>query len=128
MTDLVPDYARNIRLIGQSDQGGRSDVVQLVVHRGFAYIGQFMPEGFSIVDVRDPRRPGPAVFIPAPPSTWNNHLQTHDDLLFLVHAKNLFADPAFADEHAYYGRAVGDTLAVSTPSHSARLERRPRRL
>ena len=35
----TPEYSRNMRLIGHSDQGGRPDGVQLMVHRGFAYIG-----------------------------------------------------------------------------------------
>ncbi len=120
MTDLVPDYARNMRLIGHSEQAGRSDGVQLMVHRGYAYIGQFVSEGFSIVDVRNPRRPRDVGIVPAPPNTWNNHLQAHDDLLLVVHAKNLFADPAFADEHAYYGASVGETLAAATPERKAR--------
>jgi hypothetical protein len=33
-----PDQARNLRLIGHSDQGGRPDGVQLMVHRGHAYV------------------------------------------------------------------------------------------
>ncbi|MCB8877022.1 LVIVD repeat-containing protein [Acidisoma silvae] len=120
MTDLVPDYARNMRLIGHSDQAGRSDGVQLMVHRGYAYIGQFVSEGFSIVDVRDPRRPRDIGLVKAPPNTWNNHLQAHDDLLLVVHAKNLFADAAFADEHAYYGGSVAETLAAAQPAKPAR--------
>jgi len=120
MTDLVPDYARNMRLIGHSDQAGRSDGVQLMVHRGFAYIGQFVSEGFSIVDVRDPRHPRAVGFVAAPPNTWNNHLQAHEDLLLVVHAKNLFADPAFADERAYYGGSVTDTLAAAAPRERKR--------
>ena len=35
----MPDYAHAMRLIGHSDQGGRADGVQIMVHRGFAYIG-----------------------------------------------------------------------------------------
>jgi hypothetical protein len=48
-----------MRLIGHSDQGGRPDGVQLMVHRGFAYIGHMVSQGFSIVDVRDPKNPKP---------------------------------------------------------------------
>ena len=33
----TPDHARNMRLIGYSDQGGRPDGVQLMVERGYAY-------------------------------------------------------------------------------------------
>ena len=31
-----PDYARNMRLLGYSDQGGRPDGVQIMVARGHA--------------------------------------------------------------------------------------------
>lgn len=51
----TPEYSRNMRLIGHSDQGGRPDGVQLMVHHGFAYIGHMVSQGFSIVDVRDPK-------------------------------------------------------------------------
>ena len=57
MDDLRPDYASNMRLVGYSDQGGRPDGVQIMVHRGFAYIGHIFSKGFSVVDVRDPAHP-----------------------------------------------------------------------
>lgn len=50
----APDYARNMKLIGHSDIGERGDGLQLMVHRGYAYIGHPWSRGFSIVDVRDP--------------------------------------------------------------------------
>ena len=51
MTDLPkPDHARNMRLIGHSDQGGRPDGVQVMVHRGFAYVGHMFSKGFSVID------------------------------------------------------------------------------
>ena len=112
MSDLpTPDHARNMRLIGHSDQGGRGDALQVMVHRGHAYVGHPWSGGFSIIDVRDPRRPGAGRFIPAPANTWNIHLQTHDDLLLVVHARDLFAHARFADEATYYTRSVGETLA-----------------
>lgn len=57
-----------MRLIGHSDQGGRPDGVQLMVHRGFAYIGHMVSQGFSVVDVRDPTRPTTVNYIAAPPA------------------------------------------------------------
>jgi hypothetical protein len=111
MTDLPrPDYVRNMRLIGHSDQGGRSDGLQVMVHRGYAYVAHPWSGGFSIVDVRDPKRPGETWFVPAPPNTWTIHLQTHGDLLLVVHALDVFARMKFADENAYYSRSVGDAL------------------
>lgn len=108
-----PDHAHNMKLIGHSDIGGRGDGLQLMVHRGFAYIGHPWSQGFSIVDVRDPVRPGEVTYIPAPPNTWNIHLQTHDDLLLVIDALDLFADvETFRDEKTYYTRSVGETVAA----------------
>ncbi|KHN54709.1 LVIVD repeat-containing protein [Pectobacterium fontis] len=108
----TPDYSRNMRLIGHSDQGGRPDGVQVMVHRGYAYIGHMVSQGVSIVDVRDAKNPRPAGFIAAPPGTWNIHLQTHDDLLLVVNARDLFADASFAEEKVYYTRSVADTVST----------------
>jgi hypothetical protein len=111
MSDLPqPEYARNMRLIGHSDQGGRGDGLQVMVHRGYAYVAHPWSGGFTVVDVRDPKRPGETWFVPAPPDTWTIHLQTHGDLLLLVHALDVFARMKLADEKAYYSRSVGDAL------------------
>ncbi|RUS01601.1 LVIVD repeat-containing protein [Pectobacterium polaris] len=113
-----PDYSRNMRLIGHSDQGGRPDGVQVMVHRGYAYIGHMVSQGVSIVDVRDAKNPKPAGFIAAPPGTWNIHLQTHDDLLLVVNARDLFADASFAEEKVYYTRSVADTVSTKQQGKS----------
>lgn len=106
----TPEYSRNMRLIGHSDQGGRPDGVQVMVHRGYAYIGHMVSQGVSIVDVRDAKNPRPAGFIAAPPGTWSIHLQAHDDLLLVVNARDLFADASFAEEKVYYTRSVAETI------------------
>jgi hypothetical protein len=108
-----PDYARNMRIIGHSDQGGRPDAVQVMVHRGFAYVGHMFSKGFSVIDVRDARHPSAVDYIAAPPNTWNIHLQAHDDLLLVIHAKDMFAAAEFADEHAYYSGALGKTVGTA---------------
>lgn len=117
-----PDHAHNMRLIGHSDQGGRPDGVQLMVNKGHAFIGHMFSNGFTVVDVRDPRDPKPVHYEPAPHNTWNIHLQTHGDLLLVIHAKNMFAAAEFQDERAYYKGALGEkvgtavTTAGSTPA------------
>jgi hypothetical protein len=108
-----PDFARELRLIGHSDQGGRPDGVQLMVQHGHAYIGHMFSKGFSVLDVRDPRDPRPVNYLQAPPNTWNIHLQTHDDLLLVINAKDMFAAPEFQDEHAYYKGALGKTVGTA---------------
>jgi hypothetical protein len=106
-----PDFSRNMRLVGHSGIGGRGDGLQVMVHRGFAYIAHPWSQGFSIVDVRDPRNPGAATYVPAPPNTWTIHLQTHDDLLLVVNALDLFADTSrFPDEKSYYTRSLGGVV------------------
>lgn len=82
-----------------------------MVHRGYAYIGHMVSQGFSIVDVRDAKNPKAAGYVPAPPGTWNVHLQAHDDLLLVINARDLFADTRFADEKVYYTRSVADTVS-----------------
>nr|WP_113864591.1 LVIVD repeat-containing protein [Brenneria salicis]NMN92161.1 hypothetical protein [Brenneria salicis ATCC 15712 = DSM 30166]RBP67495.1 hypothetical protein DES54_1017 [Brenneria salicis ATCC 15712 = DSM 30166]RLM32516.1 hypothetical protein BHG07_01465 [Brenneria salicis ATCC 15712 = DSM 30166] len=114
----TPDYSRNMRLIGHSDQGGRPDGVQVMVHRGYAYIGHMVSQGVSIVDVRDAKNPKPAGFIAAPPGTWSIHLQTHDDLLLVVNARDLFADASFAEEKVYYTRSVAETVSTQAQNRS----------
>ena len=121
MTDLpTPDHAHNMRLLGCSDQGGRPDGVQIMVERGFAYIGHMFSKGFSVVDVRDPRNPKPANYIAAPPNTWNIHLQVHGDLLLVINAKDMFAEAAFADERAYYRSQVGKVVGTADAKATAR--------
>lgn len=114
-----PDFARNMRLVGYCDQGGRPDGVQIMVHRGYAYVGHMFSKGFSVLDVRDPKNPRAVEYFPAPPGTWNIHLQTHDDLLLVINAKDMFAAAEFADERAYYkgqlGTVVGTSQATSVP-------------
>ena len=120
MSELPPpDYARNMRLIGHSDQGGRGDGLQVMVHRGYAYVAHPWSNGFSIIDVSDPRRPGEALFFAGPPKTWTIHLQTHGDLLLVAHELDLFANVTFEDEKTYYSRAMGATVGARERQWSA---------
>jgi len=110
---LKPDYARNMRIVGHSDQRGRPDGVQVMVHGGFAYVGHMFSKGFSVIDVHDAKNPRPVNYVAAPPNTWTIHLQAHDDLLLVINAKDMFAATEFADERAYYRGAVGKTVGTA---------------
>ena len=46
-----------MRIVGHTDQGGRPDGVQVMVHRGYAYVGHMFSKGFSVIDVRDAKNP-----------------------------------------------------------------------
>jgi hypothetical protein len=115
-----PDHAHNMRLVSHCDQGGRTDGVQIMVHRGYAYIGHMFSKGFSIVDVRDPKHPRAVEYVAAPPGTWNIHLQTHDDLLLVIHAKDMFAAAEFADERAYYRGQLGTVVGTAQTTSATR--------
>ncbi len=100
--EIKPAHARNMRLLGHSDQAGRGDGQQIMVHKGYAYIGHVCSKGYSIIDVRDPRQPKPVRYVANPPNTWSLHLQVHEDLLLLVHARDMFSIPEMDDERNYY--------------------------
>ncbi len=106
--------SHNFSLVSTCDQGGgRADGAQIMVHRGFAYIGHVFSNGFSIVDVRDIRHPRPVTFVPAFGSNWSIHLQTHDDLLLVINEYNFYGNPAFAHEADYYGRSVEESIRAA---------------
>lgn len=106
------EYARNMRLIGYTDQGGRPDGVQVMVNKGYAIVGHMFSQGFSVIDVRDPRNPKPVNYIASPPNTWTLHLQAHDDLLLVVNAKDLYRDAILQDEQKYYVGSMSDKLGL----------------
>ena len=89
-----------------------------MVHLGFANVGHMFSKGFSVIDVRNPAQPKAVRYVPAARNTWNIHLQTQDDLLLVINAKDMFAAPEFQDERAYYkgelGRKVGTANAGRT--------------
>ena len=114
------DYSRNMRLVGYCDQGGRPDGVQIMVHRGHAYVGHMFSKGFSVIDVRDPKNPRAVEYLAAPPGTWNIHLQTHDDLLLVINAKDMFAAAEFSDEHAYYRGQLGTVVGTAQAATATR--------
>ena len=90
-----------------------------MVNKGYAIIGHMFSKGFSVVDVRDPREPKQVAYVPAPANTWNIHLQTHDDLLLVINAKDMFAAEEFEDERAYYRTSVGETVGTVEGAGSA---------
>jgi hypothetical protein len=100
--------SRNVKFISHSDQGGRGDGVQIMVHRGYAYIGHGYSNGISIIDVRDPKNPKPVAFLPCPPDTRSIHLQTHDDLLLAVNGPSMWTMQI--DAQAYYSGSPADLL------------------
>lgn len=117
----TPVHARGFTFLGHTDQGGRADGLQVMVGGGYAYVGHMFSSGFSVIDVRDPRRPTPVGYVAAPPGTWNLHLQLVDDILIVVNEADLFANAAFARESSYYGASIGKVMADLPVDYAAGL-------
>jgi len=84
--------ARGIRSLGHSELGGRSDGVQVMVNKGYAFVGHpFSGGGATVVDVRDPRHPEPVNFLAVHPRSWSLHFQTFGDLLLVAEEFNFIA-------------------------------------
>ena len=100
--------SRNIKFISHCDQGGRDDGVQVMVHRGYAYIGHGFSNGITVVDVRDPKNPKTVNFLACPPNTRAHHLQTHGDLLLAVNGPSVWTMQI--NEKAYFAGSSADDM------------------
>lgn len=107
--------SKNVRFVSRCDQGGRPDGVQVIVHKGYAYIGHMFSDGFSVVDVRDPGKPKTAAFVAAPKNTRSHHLQIHDDILLAVNGPNIWAMQQYANQADYYARSLADSVQTEQP-------------
>jgi hypothetical protein len=107
--------SKNISLLARDDQGGRPDGVQINVHKGYAFIGHMFSDGFSVVDVRDPRKPKTVAFVAASANTRSHHLQVHGDILLAVNGPNVWAMQQYAKQADYYGKSLADSMKTEQP-------------
>src|SRR5260370_16493841 len=101
---------RNSKFASHSDMGGRGGGVQIMVHRGYAYVGHGFSNGITRMEVGDPKNPKVLDFIACPPGTRAFHLQTHEDLLLAVNAPSVWTMQEFQNEKAYFGGSPADKL------------------
>jgi hypothetical protein len=111
------ELAQGFTHLGHSDQGGRPDAMQLQYWNNHVYVGHLFSSGFSVLDVNDPRDPKTIEYLAAPDNTWNIHLQAADDLLLVIHAKDLWKK--FDVEENYYVGSVGSRLKDEQVNWSA---------
>ncbi len=109
---IVPESARNISFVGHTDQGGKGDGVQIMVDRGYAYIGTRVSGGVMVTDVRDPRNPQPVRLLPVHPNSVCLHLQTAENLLLNIEELNLRA--LLSIEQYYTGSNQVDSARYGT--------------
>ncbi len=118
-TQWAAESAQNFSWIGYSDLAGRSDGVQVMVNKGYAYVGHpFSGGGATVVDVRDPRRPQPVNFLRVHPRSWSLHFQTFGDLLLVAEEFNFIAHTPAAkwrDPDCSAGLRVYDIADAANP-------------
>ena len=111
LRDRIPYSAsQNIRFLARSDQGGRPDGVQVIVHKNHAFIGHMFSDGFSVVDVHDPLNPRTVAFVAAPKNTRSHHLQIAGDILLAVNGPNIWAMQQYATQQDYYAKSLIDSV------------------
>jgi len=69
---------------------GRPDGLQVVGTGSRVFIAHLFANGFSEVDIADPRKPRVLSFTPAPAGSWSIHLQVQGDLLLAVNGPDLW--------------------------------------
>jgi hypothetical protein len=116
---LTAEAARNMAWVGHSDLGGRSDGVQVMVNKGYAYVGHpFSGGGATVIDVRDPRNPQPVNFLGVHPRSWSLHFQTFGDLMLVAEEFNFIAHAPkskWRDEDCGAGLRVYDIRDPAKP-------------
>ena len=98
MPATYPEEAKNFRLLGHdaSAAWGGGSLVQ--IHKGHAYVGAVGgssfngPEGFTVHDVRDPRKPHKVGEFRAPPGVHCHKLRIVGDDLLYVNSERLAGD------------------------------------
>ncbi len=115
MTEPSGATSKNIRFLGHSDQGGKPDGVQVIVHKGHAFVGHMFSDGFTVIDVRDPRAPKPVTFVAAPKNTRSHHLQISGDILLAVNGPNIWAMQQYASQADYYAKSLADSVKTEQP-------------
>jgi hypothetical protein len=119
---VVPQAAaKNVRFIARSDQGGRPDGTQVMVHKGTAYIGHMFSNGITSIDVRDLRRPAPLAFVANPPNTRSHHIQVHGDILLAANGANVWALAKYNEQKDYFTSSLTQSFAGAAQSFASGL-------
>jgi hypothetical protein len=106
---------RNIRHLSYSDQGGRPDGVQLMLNRGYVYVGHMFNNGLTVLDASDPRALEPVNFIAAAPNTRTHHLQVAGDYMLLANGANIVRMQSYDSTRDYFENTLADSLSTELP-------------
>jgi hypothetical protein len=114
--------SRRMRLLSTCDLAGRPDSLQVMLWQDHAFVSHPFSGGFSVVDVRDPRRPRPVAYVPPPPGTRTLHLQLSDGILLVTNEADNSASQKYLDKAQYFGQQLGqDTEGIEEFSAGVRV-------
>ena len=99
-----------LRHLAYSDQGGRPDGVQVMVHRRHVIVGHMFSNGFTVLDVANPSAPRPVRFISNGPHTRSHHLQAADDLLLVANGADIPTLQKYNPNLSYYENSFADGM------------------
>ena len=101
---------RGIRHVSYSDQGGRPDGVQVMLHRGHLYVGHMFSDGVTVLDVRDPRALKPVHYFTTAPNTRTHHMQVAEGLMLLANGANIVRMQSYDNTRGYFENTLADSL------------------
>ncbi|MDR3525243.1 MAG: hypothetical protein P4L66_14215 [Acetobacteraceae bacterium] len=118
---MLQSHSPNIAFVSHSDQGGRPDGVQVMLHAGHLYIGHMFSDGITVVDVRNPRAPAPVNFIACPANTRSHHLQVADGLMLVTNSANIWAMQQYQSQDQYFTQSLADSFTKRQRNFTAGL-------
>jgi hypothetical protein len=107
--------ARNFRHISYSDQGGRPDGVQIMMYRGYLYVGHMFSDGVTVLDASDPRNLRPLHYFTTAPNTRTHHLQVAEGLMLLANGANIVRMQSYDNARDYFENTLADTIDNELP-------------
>ena len=114
--DIPPEgLGIGIRHLSYSDQGGRPDGVQVMLHRGYLYVGHMFNDGVTVLDARDPRALKPVHFFTTAPNTRTHHLQVAEGLMLLANGANIVRMQSYDSTRDYFENTLADSLTNRKP-------------
>ncbi len=114
--------SQKMELLATSDVAGRPDTLQVMLHRGHAFVSHPFSGGFSVIDIKNPRQPKPVTYVPPPPGTRTLHLQLSDGILLVTNEADNSASEKYLDKAQYFGQQLGqDTEGLDEFSAGVRV-------
>jgi len=114
--DIPPEgIGRGIRHVSYSDQGGRPDGVQVMLHRDHLYVGHMFSDGVTVLDASDPRALKPVHYFTTAPNTRTHHLQVAQGLMLLANGANIVRMQSYDNTRGYFENTLADSLTNRQP-------------